>query len=333
MKKKVFIGIVLVLALSMTAAAWDVLGHAFIMEQLRGGAGRANANELYGITAPDFVNYLLPTPYYGFLYGQTHTNFMALYDKALTPAERALAVGFVAHNGVWGADRVAHTASLTIGDPTHGYVINKAMLLEQIYAGYGVWSGLGLDGADEQSAAFRLELCHNIVEFAIDIAIWSTDAGLASRVAAAAAARAPSMGRLAVAAYGEPLVAYSLGTSAPLNLDAAAAILQPAEAAFRQRVITYAGLFIGAESVEEVMENLDPYLRGLASEMFGLILEPGQAADLLGAALLANLFTDLEGELAATVGYVYAQLASHDIAYRGPGNSGKDTAPKGILKR
>ena len=331
MKKKVLIGIVLVLSFSMTAPAWDVLGHAFIMEQLRGGAGQANGNELYGITAPDFVNYLLPTPWYGFLYGQTHEDFMALYDKALTPAEKALAVGFVAHNGVWGADHPAHYASLTIGDPTHGYVINKATLLEQIYAGYGVWAAMGIAGAEY--ADFRLELCHNVVEYAIDISIWSVDPGIASRLAAAAAGRAPSMGRLVVAAYAEPLVAYSQETVAPLNFDAAAAILRPAEAAFKQRDITYAGLFIGATSVEQVLGNLDPYVKGLAAEIFGLTLADGQAAQLIGLALQAGLFNDLAGELAATVQYVGEQLAAHNIGYAGPGKSNKPTVPKGILKR
>ena len=331
MKKKVLIGIVLVLAFSMTAPAWDVLGHAFIMEQLRGGAGQANGNELYGITAPDFVNYLLLTPYYSFLYDQTHSDFMALYDKALTPAEKALAVGFVAHNGVWGADHVAHYASLTIGDPTHGYVINKAALLEQIYASMGIWDLINLGAAEYMD--LRLELCHNIVEYAIDIMIWAGDPGLPSRVAAAAAVRAPSMGRLVVAAYGDPLVAYSQGTSAPLNLNAAAAILQPAEAAFRQRVITYAGLFTGALSVDDVLGNFDPYLRGLASEMFGLTLDPGQAGQLLGAALLTDLFNDLPGELAATVQYVGENLALHNIGYKGPGRSNKPMVPRGILKR
>lgn len=331
MKKKILIGIVLVLTVAMTAPAWDVLGSAFIMEQVRGGAGHANGNELYGSTAPDFVNYLLPTPWYGFLYGQTHENFMALYGAALTPAEKALAVGFLSHNGVWGSDHVAHYASLTIGDPTHGYVVNKAMQLEQIYAFYGVWTGLGLDGAPY--ADLRLELCHNIVEYAIDILLWIGDAELPSRVAAAAAVRAPSMGRLVVAAYADPLVAYSLETDAPLNLDAAAAILVPAEAAFRQRVIAYSGLFIGATSVEEVLGRFDPYLRGLASDMFGLTIDAGQAAQLVGAALQAGLFNDLAGELAATVQYVGQNLALHNIGYGGPGKSNKPTAPKGILKK
>jgi hypothetical protein len=328
--KKVLIGIVIVLAFSMTAAAWDVLGHAFIMEQIKGGAGQANGNELYGITAPDFVNYLMPTPWFTFLYGQTHENFMTLYALALTPAERELAVGFVAHNGLWGADHVAHVSSLT-GDTSNGYIINKAIVLEQVYAYYGVWSGLKLDGPDAKSAAFRRELCHNIVEYAIDIAIWSTDHDLASRIAAAAAGRAPSMKRLVRAAYCEPLAAYSLQTDAHLNLAAAAAILQPAEAAFRSRVITYAGLFIGATTPEQVLGNMDPYLRGLAAEMFGLALEPGQAAELLGAALnpQLGLFSDLEGELAATVEYVYTQLASHNIVYRGPGKAYEAKERKG----
>ncbi len=106
MKKKVLFGVVLVLTLSLTAPAWDVLGHAFIMEQIKGGPQNATGNELYGITSPDFVNYLLNTPYYDYLYKTTHTEFMRVWNMATTPAAQELAMGFVCHNGVWGADYI-----------------------------------------------------------------------------------------------------------------------------------------------------------------------------------------------------------------------------------
>lgn len=321
MKKKALCGIVLVLSLTLTAAAWDVLAHALIMEQIKGGAAQANGNEIYGITSPDFVNYLYGSPYYDWLYDQTHTNFMRLWRMAgngpKAAAERSLAMGFAAHNGLWGADYVAHVSSLTIGDPAHGYVIAKAAQLEQIYAGYGVWAGLHMDG--EAYLPLRLELCHNIIEYAIDIVVWQTNPGLAQRVVAAAAARDASIQQLIKTAYAGPLVAFSQQTESPLTHAAALTMLQTYETAFQQRVILYATLYASATSLDGVLGNLDGYLAGLASTIFGLTLQPGQAAQLLGIALQAGLVNDVGAEIGATIGYVRDQLKAHKVVYGAPG--------------
>lgn len=321
MKKKVLCGVILVLSLTMAAAAWDVLAHALIMEQIKGGAGQANGNEIYGITSPDFVNYLYGSAYYDWLYDQTHTNFMRVWRMAgngpKAEAERSLAMGFVAHNGLWGADYIAHSSSLTIGDPAHGYVIAKAALLEQIYAAYGVWAGIGLDAP--AYLPLRLELCHNIIEYAIDIAVWQANPGLAQRVVAAAAGRDASMQQLVKTAYAGPLVAFSQRTEAPLTHAAALTMLQSYETAFQQRVILYATLYASATSLDGLLANLDGYLAGLASTIFGLTLQPGQAAQLLGLALQAGLVNDVGAELAATVGYVGGQLKAHKVVYGAPG--------------
>jgi len=323
MKKKVFIGIVLVLALSMTAAAWDVLGHAFIMEQIKGGPAAANGNEVYGITAPDFVNYLIGTPYYEWLYDQTHTNFMRVWRMAGSgnkgSAEQALAMGFVAHNGVWGADRIAHSSSLTIGDPEHGYVIAKAALLEQSFTSLGIWAGMGIDG--EAYLPLRLELCHNIIEYVIDIQIWAANPGLAQRVVAAAAGRDASMQKLVKTAYAGLLTAYSHQTEGPMSHPAALALLQTYESAFQQRVVLYAGLYASATDLPSLLTNLDGYLMVLANTVFELKLTPGQAGQLLGLVLDLGLTDDVGNELAATVGYVRDQLAAHNIVYGAPGHT------------
>lgn len=335
MKRKALFGVILVLAISMTASAWDVLAHSYIMEQIKGGPGDTNGNEIYGITSPDFVNYLIGTPYYDWLYSQTHKNFMRVWHMAgngnKADAEQSLAMGFVAHNGLWGADYTAHVSSLTIGDPAHGYVIAKAMLLEQIYAGYGIWTGLGLDGNDYQ--ALRLELCHNIIEYAIDVAVWQTDPGIAARVVAAAAGRDASMQTLVKTAYAGLLVGYSQKTDAPLNHPAALALLQTYENAFQTRVVAYATLFASASTPEQVLSNLDGYLSTLAAQIFGLTLDQGEAAQLLGVVFQAHLLDDLGNELGATVNYVRDQLVAHKIVY---GNLGQmktlmSTEPKARL--
>jgi hypothetical protein len=325
MKKKVLFGVVLVLALSLTAPAWDVLGHAFIMEQIKGGPQNTNGNELYGITSPDFVNYLLNTPYYDYLYKSTHTDFMRVWNMATTPAAQSLAMGFVAHNGVWGADYPAHYSSLS-GDPTKGYIIAKAEALEQAFGQMGVWGQMGLTG--DMYLPLRLELCHNIIEYVVDIQIWMTDPGIASRVMAGAVGRAPIMQQLVKTAFGGPLVAFSQKTEARLNHPAALAILLPAEISFQQRVALYAGLYATSDSFDEVLANLDGYLRILASQMFGLTLQPGQAGQLLGAVLQMGLTADAPYELGATVTYVQGQLAAHNIVY-GKGGMQTEDKPKG----
>jgi len=312
MKKQFVFGLVLVLTVAMSAPAWDVLGHAFIMEQVKGGPQNTTGNELYGITSPDFVNYLLNTPYYGFLYNATHTEFLRVWNMATTPAAQELAMGFVAHNGVWGADHPAHYASLT-GDPTKGYIIAKAEAVEQLYRTYGVWSSMGLEG--DMYRDLRLELCHNIVEYVVDIMIWMNDPTLAGRVMAAAGGRAPIMQQLVKTAFAGPLVAFSQKTDARLNHPAALAVLQPAEISFQQRVALYAGLYATATDFNSLMANLDGYLRVLAAQMFGLPLQPGQAAQLLGLVLQSGLCNDAPYELGATVGYVRDNLASHGIVY------------------
>ena len=135
----------------MTAAAWDVLGHAFIMEQIRGGAGQSQRQRDLRHHLAGFRQLSLR---YGLLrlalFDQTPRELHArLEDGRQRPERRRGTVagqGTVAHNGVWGADYIAHVSSLTIGDPAHGYVIAKAAMLEQIYAGFGVWASMQLDG-------------------------------------------------------------------------------------------------------------------------------------------------------------------------------------------
>jgi hypothetical protein len=311
-KNKALLGLVFVLALSVSAPAWDVLTHSFIMEQIKGGPLNANGNEVYGTTSPDFVNYLLNTPYYSWLYDTTHSDFMRLWRMATTPAEQSLAMGFVTHNGVWGADHMAHYASLT-GDPTQGYIIAKAAMVEAFFTAQGIWDMLGLSGDPYQP--LRLELCHNIVEYVIDIQVWMADPGIATRVMAAAAGRSANMQQLVKTAFAGPLVAYSQKTEAPLNHPAALAILQPAEISFQQRVTLYAGLYATATDLNGVLTNLDGYLRALAAQMFGLSLAPGQAGQLLGLVLQLGFTADAPIELGATINYVRDQLAAHNIVY------------------
>jgi len=330
MKKKVFIGIVLVLALSMTAAAWDVLGHAFIMEQIRGGAGNANANELYGITAPDFVNYMIGTPYYSFCYDLTHEDFMRVWhmsNNGIKSTElQKVALGFVAHNGVWGADYIAHVSALS-GDTTKGYVINQAIYLEQVYAQAGVWAAMGIaDGPYE----LKLELCHNIVEYVIDIQVWLQDHAIAGRVVAAATGRDAGFPALVTQAYSKLLAAFSQTTDGPLSVAAAAAWIQGYEAAFQQREVLYASLYAAASDFSGVIKNLGGYLYLLAKTVYGLGTTPAQVEQILELAF--NVLPNAMNELEDTAEFVKGQLAAHHVVYGPKGIMSREGAPKGSLK-
>jgi hypothetical protein len=221
-----------------------------------------------------------------------------------------------------------------LGDPAKGYIIAKAEALEYVFGQPGivgpdsVWHMLGLEG--DMYLGLRLELCHNIIEYVVDIQIWMADPSLASRVMAAAAGRAPIMQQLVKTAFGGPLVAYSQKTDARLNNVAALAILLPAEISFQQRVALYAGLYATATDVNGVLTNLGGYLSALASAMFGLSLPPAQVSQLLGLVLQLGITADAPGELGATVSYVRDQLAAHNIVY-GMTQVAPQEAPKGRI--
>jgi hypothetical protein len=236
-------------------------------------------------------------------------------------------MGFVAHNGVWGADYTAHVSSLN-GDPTKGYIIAKAEIVESFFGDQGIWDMLQLGG--DMYKPLRLELCHNIVEYVVDIQVWIGDPTIAGRVRAAALGRSGIMQHLVKTAFGGPLVAFSQKTDARLNHPAALAILLTAETAFQERVAIYANLFASATSIEQVLGNLDGYLQLLAKQMFDLDLQAGQAAQFLGAVLTMGFTADAPDELGATVNFVRDQLAAHNIVY-GKGGRQADDAPKGRI--
>ena len=313
MKKRALCGVVLVLGLSMTAAAWDVLAHSFIMEQIKGGPDKANGNEVYGITSPDFVNYLMGQPYYGWLYDETHKDFMRVWHKAETPAEQSLAMGFVAHNGLWGADYAAHIAALTLADKTKGYVIQKAEYIESLLGAMGVWAELEID--EEEYLPLRLELCHNIIEYVIDLQVWLSDPTIAGRVAIAAAGRDASIQRLLKTSYAGLFVAYSRKIGEPLSHENALSTLLGYESAFQARVVLYASLFPADGNLNVALGNLSVYLSALANQMFGLIIDPAKVAEILGGVLLLGVTNDVGPELGATINYVHDQLIAHQVVY------------------
>ena len=107
----IFVGVVLVSALTVSQAfSWGPATHAYIDDHLGRKGPVRNLNEIYGGMAPDVFNYLFSNiAWLNYLYEETHYNGNILvWKKADTITEKAVAFGFVSHNGITGADGTAH---------------------------------------------------------------------------------------------------------------------------------------------------------------------------------------------------------------------------------
>jgi hypothetical protein len=159
----------------------------------------------------------------------------------------------------------------------------------------------------------KLELCHNIVEFIIDIQIWMHDPALAGRVMAAAAGRDAGFPGILTQAYSQLLADFSQTTGAPLSLYAAQAWIQGYEAQFQQREVLYASLYASATDLAGAITNLSAYLSVLANTLYGLETNPAGVAQILWLAFdqLPNAISELDG----TAKFVRAELAKHQVFF------------------
>jgi hypothetical protein len=313
MKKQVLTVAALGLALSVTASAWESLTHAYLMERIKDGAANTSANERYGITTPDFFNFLLGSPYRDYLYDQTHENFMRVWHQSGngmkgTPQEQ-LAMGLVCHNGIWGTDVSAHSAAFTT-DHAKGYVIAKAETLEGDLA--PLWQELHIDGPEH--APLRREICHEVVEIVIDVQVWRLDKGLGARYLQSAMTRDGSIRDLLASAYAGGLADFSTTTPLPIDRPTAALFLGQAESGYRMQMMYYATIF-NTTNEDAVLTGLGGYLAQVAREGYGLQVSPAAVKGLLSMVLGSNITSDLLGELDATVASVKAALAAHKVVY------------------
>ena len=117
------------------AFAWGSATHAYICDHLGARGPVRNLNEMYGGMAPDVFNYLFTDKtLMETLYGATHySNFLDVWKNSRTPIGKALALGFISHNGLWGADSTAHGVPYNNPD---GYVIGKAIAMRFKYGAF-----------------------------------------------------------------------------------------------------------------------------------------------------------------------------------------------------
>ena len=142
--------------------SWGSLTHAYITSRFITGNEAVRGNAIYGSTAPDFPFAMPTSEIQGHLIGETHWNFSIVWEMAEDgpshSLERAVALGFIAHND---EDYTAHYESQAL-DPRIGYVAQKAIMLDYDLTTSGVWERLGVDSGN------RGGLAHGIIEFAGD---------------------------------------------------------------------------------------------------------------------------------------------------------------------
>jgi hypothetical protein len=261
--------------LSSQAFAWGSATHAYIDDHLGKKGPIRNLNEMYGGMATDVFNYLFVNlDWLNYLYMETHyENNIVLWEKADTILEKAVAFGFVSHNGLTGADATAH-GSYDYKHPD-AYVIRKAVAMTKIDEVNYLLTELGLAKDNEVSFA-GYELCHNFVESAVDLLVARHDRSLGEKISAAALARTHEFPNLLVQAYAKRFVKE-------FGLDYATAVktIRSAENEFRRNIVSY-GLALAQEPdiaqglIAEQLVALAPAFLGA----YGVELPEG--ADLMG---------------------------------------------------
>jgi len=288
------------------AIAWSAATHAYVEDHLGRKRGLDNGNEIYGGMIPDVFNYLFNYPYYlGYLYNETHNEFLKVWNASRWGFERSLAYGFVGHNDVWGTDFTAHHLCQTCGTG-EGYAISKA---RQLLAIAPLPSELGIP--DEVA----IEILHEIVENGVDILVSKkTDPLLGKKIVSSAILRSPQFPLLLVKAYAKDFSSY-----AGISYAEAARFITLAEKEFRKNLILYGQVLMQDEAT--AIQLISEQTADLAQAFLGLygiqlpIPEEKIIQMVVGYTTLAISIceNDYQQEIGATIHFVDHQLKGHAI--------------------
>jgi len=312
----IVIGVILVSAIVASQAfAWGSATHAYIDDHLGKNGPVRNLNEMYGGMATDVFNYLFSNlDWLNYLYMETHYEHnIVLWNKADTILEKAVAFGFVSHNGVTGADATAH-GNYNYDDPD-GYVIEKAVAMAELPAVRSLLIGFGL--AQENGVVFDAgyELCHNFVESAVDLLVVRHERSLGGKIATAALARTHEFPNLLVKAYAK-------GFAETFRLDYATAVktIRSAENEFRKNIVSYGVALaqkpdIAQGMIADQLAALAPAFLGA----YGVTLPEGADLTVLSNYLIGIAITVCEGDYLPavdnTIPVVSTNLAGMGISY------------------
>jgi hypothetical protein len=271
--------------LASQAFAWGSATHAYIDDRLGKQGPIRNLNEIYGGMATDVFNYLFVNlDWLNYLYMETHYDHnMVVWKKADTILEKAVAFGFVSHNGYTGADATAHGSyDYTLQIEPTGWVIAKTVDMTKKPEVQTLLNGILL-GEPDNIAAVTYELCHTFVESAVDLLLAQQDRSLGGKISVAALARTHEFPNLLVKAYAR-------GFAKRFGVEYAMAVqtVRSAESEFRRNMVSY-GLAL-AQDAEIAKGLIAEQLVALAPAFLGAYgVELSDDADL---AVLSNNLID-----------------------------------------
>lgn len=325
MRKNAAIGLLVscVLFLGVTQAyGWGSATHAYIDDHLGKKGPLRNLNEIYGGMAPDVFNYLFTNlDWLNYLYMETHyDDNIVLWEKAHTILEKAVAFGFVSHNGYTGADATAHGSyDYTLKETPVGWVIANAVEMANRKEVYPYLVGLNL--VDENGAVVEVgyELCHTFVESAIDLLLARQDRSLGGKISAAALMRTPEFPNLLVQAY-----AKKFALEFELDYVTAVRTIRSVEKEFRRNMVSY-GLALAQEPdvakeliVEQLVELAPAFLGAYGVELpEGMTLDDMKqvATTLIDQAIAVCKAGDYLAAVQGTISFVSDNLASMGKSY------------------
>jgi len=303
-------GMALFLALTIGQAyGWGSATHAYIDDHLGKKGPVKNLNEIYGAMAPDVFNFLFSNmDMMKYLYSVTHyrlypDDFLHVWDNSHNSLSKAASFGFVSHNGEFGADVTAHHHSLYFNQDV-GYVITKAAELN---------SYLNLQEYGFPDTVVD-ELCHDLIEFALDIMITQQNKGLAAKISTSAMLRSPEFPLILAKSYAEGLAQQNFPG---INYPAAVKLILQTENEFRKSMISYGQALM--QDQDTAINLIAQQLVDLAKAFLGEL--PAPEASLLelaknGLSLSMQICApDFYTELDKTINFVSGQLSGNGISY------------------
>jgi hypothetical protein len=306
----ILIGVILVSVFTVSQSfAWGSATHAYIGDNLGKKGPVKNLNEIYGGMAPDVFNFLFSNlDMMKYLYTVTHykiypDDYLKVWDNSHNFLSKSIAFGFVSHNGNFGADVTAHHYSLVFKNG-EGYVVIKARELNN-YLKLQQY-GFSNEVADE--------LCHDLIEFALDIMITQEHKSLAAKISSAAMLRTPEFPLILVKAYAKGLAQQKF---TGINYPTAVRMILQSENEFRKSMISYGQALM--QDQQTAIDLIAQQLVNLAKAFLGEL--PGPEYMFLklaktGLSLSINICSsDFDIELEKTIDFVSGELADNGISY------------------
>jgi len=295
---------------------WGAATHAYLAKELGHEPGVLNLQEMYGSVVPDMFNLMFGYEHLGFLWNETHYEFMKVIKEAKSDESNAFGYGFASHNEDWGADHTAHINSVGIKSG-EGYVVTKKKILApQLKLGIMLFlNANGITYTPELLEEFALRIADSAVESAVDLLVsQNEDTRIGTRMQVAAKLRSPFIPMLLSRAY-----AKDFAGEAGIIVEEAILTIVETEKTFKEYMELY-GEILTKENAIDLMAEQGAQLAELMLEgQYGITVEV--PSELMKTGLLTAIDVvkdDYSQELAATLGYVEEQLEIHGVESQFP---------------